>query len=99
MQVLRHFLKNTSTKTILERCYDDVWGNGIPLSNPDYINPTKFKKQGILGSMLEQVRDILREQQPNPDNPANTIHCELKSSSQSLSTTLTLPVETSPTAD
>ena len=24
------FLKNTGTKTILECCYDEVWGNGIP---------------------------------------------------------------------
>ena len=43
-----------------------VWGNGIPLSNPDCINPKKFKNQGILGSMLEQVREILLGQAVNP---------------------------------
>ena len=53
------FLKNTGTKTILECCYDEVWGNGIPLSNPDCINTKKYKSQGILGSMLEQVRETL----------------------------------------
>ena len=53
------FLKNTGTKTILECCYDEVWGNGIPLSNPDCINLKKYKGQGILGSMLEQVRETL----------------------------------------
>ena len=53
MQALHHSLKNTGTKTILECCYDEVWGNGIPLLNPDCINPKKFTKQGILGSMLE----------------------------------------------
>ena len=60
------FLKNTGTKTILECCYDEVWSNGIPLSNPDCINPKKFKNQGILGSMLEQVREILLGQAVNP---------------------------------
>ena len=29
------FLKNTGSKTLLECCYDDVWGNRIPLLNPD----------------------------------------------------------------
>ena len=58
------FLKNTGTKTILECCYDKVWGNGIPLLNPDCINPKKFTNQGILGSMLEHVREVLL----NPDN-------------------------------
>ena len=53
------YLKNTGTKTLLECSYDDVWGNGIPLSNPKCINPAKYKHQGILGSMLEQVRDHL----------------------------------------
>ena len=53
------FLKNTGTKTILECCYNEVWGNGIPLSNPDCINPKKFTNQGILGSMLEHVQKVL----------------------------------------
>ena len=87
------FLKNTGTKTILECCYNDVWGNGIPLSNPDCINPMKFKKQGILSSMLEQVRDILRNQQLEPEKATATAHCELEGHST------TLPVETTPAAD
>ena len=53
------FLKNTGSKTLLECCYNDVWGNSIPLSNPDCINPSEYKSQGILGSMLEQVRESL----------------------------------------
>ena len=62
------FLKNTGTKTILECCYDKVWGNGIPLSNSDSINLKKYKSQGILRSMLEQVRDILLGTNPNKEN-------------------------------
>ena len=36
------FLKNTGNKTILECCYDDVWGNGKPLSDPACINPSVY---------------------------------------------------------
>ena len=53
---LSAFLKNTGTKTILECCYDDVWGNGIPFTNPKCIDPESYKQQGILGEMLEKIR-------------------------------------------
>ena len=53
---LSAFLKNTETKTILECCYDDVWGNGIPFTNPKCIDPESYKQQGILGEMLEKIR-------------------------------------------
>ena len=79
------FLKNTGTKTILECCYDKVWGNGIPLSNPDCINPEKFTNQGILGSMLEHMREVLL----NPDT--NTTNMK---SVPNQSVTSALPVET-----
>ena len=63
------FLKNTGTKTLLECCYDDTWGNGLPLSNPQCINPSKYKKQGILGAMLECVRDSLTTSNTSKSNP------------------------------
>ena len=50
------FLKNTGNKTILECYYDDVWGNGVPLTNPKCIDPGSYKQQGILGEMLERIR-------------------------------------------
>ena len=65
------YLKNTGTKTLLECSYDDIWGNGIPLSNPNCINPAEYKHQGILGSMLEQVRDHLLNS-ANTDSSATT---------------------------
>ena len=61
---LAAFLKNTQDKTILECCYDRVWGIGCPLSDPNCINPNSYKSQGILGEMLEEIRDILN----NPDS-------------------------------
>ena len=73
------FLNNTGSKTLLECCYNEVWGNGIPLSNPNCINPSEYKSQGILGTMLEQVRETLfnlndnpnkENLDPNPENPS-----------------------------
>ena len=40
---LAAFLKNTGEKTIVECCYDETWGNGLPLSNPMCINPKSYK--------------------------------------------------------
>ena len=53
---LSSFLRNTRNKTILECCYDDVWGNGLPLSDPRCLDPKVYEKQGILGFMLENIR-------------------------------------------
>ena len=50
---LASFLKNTGTKTIVECCYDDIWGNGKPLSDPNCITSNSFTNQGILGEILE----------------------------------------------
>ena len=95
------FLKKTGTKTILECCYDEVRGNGIPLSNTDCINPKKYKSQGILGSMLEQVREILLSPTTNPNKenmiPGSMPYNPSQASDASLpngSTLSALPVET-----
>ena len=56
---LAAFLKNTGDKTLLECCYDNIWGNGIPLSSPDCIITSKYKHQGIQGEMLEEIHAIL----------------------------------------
>ena len=81
---LASFLKNTGNKTIIECCYDNVWGCGKPLSNPDCIKPTENFKQGILGELLERVRGELLQPSPNPPvleassseliQPQSTVH-------------------------
>ena len=53
------FLKSTGNRVLLECCYDTIWGNGFPLSDPDCIVTGKYQKQGIQGEMLQEVRDIL----------------------------------------
>ena len=73
---LSSFLRNTGNKTILECCYDDVWGNGIPLSDPRCLDPKVYEKQGILGFMLENIRRELNStalqtrEQVYLDNPS-----------------------------
>ena len=61
---LAAFLKNTGDKILLKCCYDNIWGNGIPLSSPDCIVTNKYKHQGIQGEMLEEISAILRSALP-----------------------------------
>ena len=56
---LSSFLRNTGNKTILECCYDDLWGNGLPLGDPRCLDPKVYENQGILGFMLENIRHEL----------------------------------------
>ena len=70
---LANFLKNTGDRTILECCYDKVWGNGIPLSDPNCINPSKYTNQGIMGTILERVRDDLKALAENTSTESVTM--------------------------
>ena len=55
------FLHNMGSKTLVECCYDDVWGNGYPLSNAYCIDPNVYASQGIMGTILEKIREVLNE--------------------------------------
>ena len=80
------YLKTTGTKTLLECSYDDVWGNGIPLSKPNCINSAEYKHQGILGSMLEEVRDHLLNS-TNTDSTSTACPSQKRSNESSRSLT------------
>ena len=41
----------------LESAHDHLWGTGVALSDPDCLNTTKWTSQGILGELLEEIRD------------------------------------------
>ena len=91
---LSNFLKNTADKTLLECCYDEVWGNGVPLTNPQCIDPNSYKNQGILGEMLEKINLGLKINQDTPshlakDNQTTNTNCEPLSAAGS-----DLPVQT-----
>ena len=58
MEVL---INKTGNKTIVESARDHLWGTGVPLSDPDCLNTTKWTTQGILGELLEEIRDNYRK--------------------------------------
>ena len=49
-------LLNTGTKNLVESSYDNLWGTGIPLSDPAMLDESKWKTVGLLGKMLMSVR-------------------------------------------
>ena len=40
---------------------DRLWGTGLPLSDPDCLDRSKWISQGILGQILEDFRNEFRE--------------------------------------
>ena len=81
---LSSFLKNIGNKTILECCYDDVWGNGVPLSNPKCIDPNVFEKQGILGFMLENIRHELNIPPASLQDTSLPLHMDVTANEASI---------------
>ena len=54
---LSEALKNTGHKTLVESCYDQFWGTGVPLRDKECLNKEKWTNVGILGEMLMDIRD------------------------------------------
>ena len=40
---------------------DRLWGTGLPLSDPDCLDCTKWISQGILGQILEDIRNEFKD--------------------------------------
>ena len=53
-------LLSTGEKTLVKSSRDDIWGTGIPLFRWDCLNRTHWKGNGILGTLLVDIRDSLR---------------------------------------
>ena len=49
-------LLNTGNKNLVESSYDDLWGTGLPLSDPAALDESWWKTIGLLGKMLMKVR-------------------------------------------
>ena len=54
---LSHILKSTGNKTLVEVCYDPLWGTGVPLKAKDCLNSERWSNIGILGEILMEIRD------------------------------------------
>ena len=49
---LKKVLLNTGNKTLVESSYDQIWGTGIPLSDPSCLDQSKWHSPGILSKLL-----------------------------------------------
>ena len=50
-------IRKTGNKRIVECATDRLWATGLPLSDPSCLDETKWLSQGILGRMLESIRN------------------------------------------
>lgn len=63
---LKDFLLSTGDQILVEASpYDTIWGIGMLGSDPDAIDPYKWKGENLLGFALMEVRDILKQ---NPED-------------------------------
>ena len=46
----------TGNESLVEACYEKLWGTGIPLHHPDYLNQEKWYNKGIMSEMLSEIR-------------------------------------------
>ena len=53
-------LLSTGDKTLVESSRDNIWGTGIPLFHWDCLNRSQWKGNGMLGTLLMDIRDNLR---------------------------------------
>ena len=56
---LMTLLNTTGNKVIVECTKDTVWGCGVALQDEKCLIKTEWTKQGIMGEILEEIRDEL----------------------------------------
>ena len=64
--VMDMLLRKTGQKTIVECTSDRLWGTGIPLNDPNCLDSSKWINQGIMGQILEGIRNNVLQSQPHP---------------------------------
>ena len=63
----------TGAKRIVECTNDSFWGTGMPINKPDCLDQTKWTSQGILGEILEEIRQEGRSAVSHlPPHPSST---------------------------
>ena len=60
-------LIGTGDKKIAEACRDTIWGTGIALNHNNCLKQEHWKNQGLLGEILEDIRDKLIRRDDNRD--------------------------------
>ena len=60
-QVLNTLITKTGDKRIVECASDRLWGTSLPLNDPDCLDRSKWISQGILGQILEDIRNEFKD--------------------------------------
>ena len=56
---IKELLLDTGTKTLVECRMDQVWGTGVRLQDPQALQLNRWYGQGILGEILQDIREEL----------------------------------------
>ena len=74
-ETIKNLLLETGTKTIVESGLDQIWGTGVKLFDPQCLQPNRWFGQGILGEILQEVREELRglSNQDRRDSVTSTV--------------------------
>ena len=60
---LKTVLLKTKNKTIVECSVDEIWGTGVPITDPQALKHNRWINQGILGEILEEIcENYIREE-------------------------------------
>ena len=69
--LLTTLVECTGKKTIVKGTTDSIWGSGVSIHSPDCLTETKWiKGQGILGEILQSLRDQVTGEQTFTSMPA-----------------------------
>ena len=64
--IIDMLLQKTGHKTIVECTSDRLWGTGIPLNDANCLDSSKWINQGIMGQILEGIRNNALESHAHP---------------------------------
>ena len=64
--VMDMLLRKTGHKTIVECTSDRLWGTGIPLNDANCLDSSRWFNQGIMGQILEGIRNNALESHAHP---------------------------------
>ena len=74
--LLQNKLLDTGNKTIVECCWDKMWGTGDPLHVDNCLDKGQWASQGILGEVLQEIRTKLKNSTtcpPTVETPADSV--------------------------
>ena len=61
--IIRKKLLDTGDAILVEASdFDTYWGSGLDIFDDDHADPGKWRGSNVLGTILMQVRDILRDE-------------------------------------